>query len=182
MPTFRSTPHHLATTRLGRLQARVRPVLQRMARRKEHAVVSNSQRRTTGARVRKSTLAYESARALPYASLHFGTRHHLHRSQGSRSGLPVGREPLAGLEAKRRWGPPVLARVPDPACRSEENPWRDSKRSGDGARQYWQGFPIRLAGRKRTPGGTRSEAEMGPASIGKGCFRVQRRRRGKVVC
>jgi 8-oxo-dGTP pyrophosphatase MutT (NUDIX family) len=25
--------------------------------------------------------------------------------------------------------------VPDPACRSERTPWRDSKRSGDGARQ-----------------------------------------------
>ncbi len=29
-------------------------------------------------------------------------------TQGSQSGLPVGFEPLAGLEAKRRWGPSAL--------------------------------------------------------------------------
>jgi hypothetical protein len=51
-----------------------------------------------------------------------------------RSGLPVGKDSLVGLQAKRRWGPPAI-QVPDPACRSERTHWWDSKRSEDGARQ-----------------------------------------------
>jgi hypothetical protein len=79
-----------------------------------------------------------------------------------RSGLPVGKDSLVGLQAKRRWGPPAI-QVPDPACRSERTHWWDSKRSEDGARQQSKS-PIRLAGRKGLTGGTPSEAKMGPAS------------------
>jgi hypothetical protein len=160
MPTFRFDPtlpnHELRLSRAASCSVgaqRTRP--ERQPPIATHPRTACWKPQPTGGRVQKSTLAYESARAFPYANVHFGTRrHHPHRAQGSRSGLPVGREPPGGTRSEAEMGPASI---------------------GQGSRS---GLPV---GRE-PPGGTRSEAEMGPASIGKGYFRVERRRRWKPVC
>jgi hypothetical protein len=91
---------------------------------------------------------------------------HLPFGGGQRVANPACRlekNPLAGLEAKRRWGPTEQQGFPIRLAGWKRTHWRDSKRSGDGARQNSKGSQSGLPVGKEPTGGTRSEAEMGPA-------------------